>query len=440
MSAVTARPVPGEGFLALHGGLGVLCAATGSAAEQVVALLDEVVEAGGDGTAWCDRLAATFPAARAPGLVAWGPVGSDDAVEVMVHGPAWADVATSAAEQRLVLRQAQTTALRAGVPGGLTSLTAGLGTPTTVEPTGPWRLDAGVVPASAVVVTAAEPTADPASVAPPVAAVQVVKPAHAAPDTAAPVVVSAPVVPPAPAMQAPTPVATPPEEEPAPTSVEPIVVVPDGTPAPSPVPVVDRELPFSSVLFVGAGAAEPSTVAPAAAPLPVSTQGAGAQNVAHDTRPVILGVYCKNGHFDDPAARYCAICGISMQQQTLYPRPGPRPPLGVLILDDGSIFSLDADYVLGREPTVHPDVRSSDARPLRVGGEAGHVSRAHVRVTLDGWHVTVTDLKSANGTGVSLPKQTTWQRLEPGRPFTLVPSTRVALGRREIRYESHRNT
>ena len=428
----TARPVPGEGFLALRDGLGVLCSATGSAAEAVVALLDEVAEAGGDGTTWCDRIASTFPAAQAPGLVAWGAVGSVDAVEIMVHGPAWADVVTSAAEQRLVLRQAQATALRAGVPGGLTGLTAGLGAPVAMEPTGPWRLAAGVVPASAVVVTAGPATSERPAVAAP-ARVDVVKPAHARAEAAPPPVTAAPT-------PAPEPVAAAPQDDPAPTSLEPIVVVPDGTPAPSPVPVVDRELPFSSVLLIGAGVDEPRTVAPKAAPLPAATEGAGGASVAQDNRPVVLGVYCKNGHFDDPAARYCAVCGISMQQQTLYPRPGPRPPLGVLILDDGSIFSLDADYVLGREPTVHPDVRGAQARPLRLSGEAGHVSRAHVRVTLDGWQVTVTDLKSANGTAVSLPKQTDWQRLEPGRPFTLVPGTRVGLGRREIRYESHRNT
>ncbi|MHA3704800.1 hypothetical protein ACXR2U_21720, partial [Jatrophihabitans sp. YIM 134969] len=176
---LSARPVPGEGFLALRDGLGILCAATGEAAARVVDLLDEVAAAGGDGPVWCDRLETAFPAAQAPGLVAWGPIGGSDAVEVVVHGPAWVDVVTTAAEQRLVLRQQQSTALRAGVPGGLTGLTASLDVPGPVEPSGPWRLDAGVVPASAVVLSTS--AASDAAAAPAAEAVRMSK--HAQPVT-----------------------------------------------------------------------------------------------------------------------------------------------------------------------------------------------------------------------------------------------------------------
>jgi len=48
--------------------------------------------------------------------------------------------------------------------------------------------------------------------------------------------------------------------------------------------------------------------------------------------------YCNNGHFDDLEARFCAVCGISMNQQTLRARPGPRPPFGLLALDGGDLF------------------------------------------------------------------------------------------------------
>ena len=88
--------------------------------------------------------------------------------------------------------------------------------------------------------------------------------------------------------------------------------------------------------------------------------------------PIIQGVYCKNGHFDDPEALFCAICGISMNQQTLVPRPGERPPLGVLLLDDGSVFQLDSDYVVGREPSLDGSVAAGKARPLRVADDVGH--------------------------------------------------------------------
>ena len=107
-----------------------------------------------------------------------------------------------------------------------------------------------------------------------------------------------------------------------------------------------------------------------------------------------MGVYCKNGHFDDPAARYCAICGISMAQQTLIPRRGPRPPLGVLVLDDGSIYTLDTDYIIGRDPSRDPDVIAGTARPLRIDDPEGLLSRVHARIHLEGWSVELVDLGS----------------------------------------------
>ena len=127
-------------------------------------------------------------------------------------------------------------------------------------------------------------------------------------------------------------------------------------------------------------------------------------------------MYCKNGHFDDPEALFCAICGISMNQQTLVPRPGERPPLGVLLLDDGSVFQLDSDYVVGREPSLDSSVAAGKARPLRVADDTGIVSRVHARVQLDGWRVLVTDLGSANGTRVLLPGHPADQQLVPQVP------------------------
>ena len=153
---------------------------------------------------------------------------------------------------------------------------------------------------------------------------------------------------------------------------------------------------------------------------------------------MIQGVYCKNGHFDDPEALFCAVCGISMNQQTLVPRPGERPPLGVLLLDDGSVFQLDSDYVVGREPSLDASVAAGQARPLRVADESGIVSRVHARVGLDGWRVLVTDLGSANGTRVFLAGQPSDQQLIPQVPIVLGPGSQVDLGGRGFRYESHR--
>ena len=158
-----------------------------------------------------------------------------------------------------------------------------------------------------------------------------------------------------------------------------------------------------------------------------------------DPRPKVLGVLCKNNHFNDPSLHYCSFCGISMAQQTLVKHEGPRPPLGVLLLDDGSTFRLDLDYVVGREPQTDPEVISGTVRPLRIADADGVVSRRHLRVALLGWDVQVVDLGSANGTYLALPGDQQRHQLAPNQPVVVRPGTQITMGRRWFRYESNRN-
>ena len=177
-------------------------------------------------------------------------------------------------------------------------------------------------------------------------------------------------------------------------------------------------------------------------PLPLGAEPLGDQNLspAEGLAPIVTGIYCKNGHFDDPEARYCAVCGIGMAQLTKVPQEGRRPPLGVLILDDGSVCQLDTDYVVGREPTLDKAVAEGRARPLRLGGAPDLVSRIHARVELDGWQVFVSDLNSANGTLLVLPGETTGTKLTPGVRTPLVAGSQIRLGDSyALRYDSHRH-
>ena len=74
-------------------------------------------------------------------------------------------------------------------------------------------------------------------------------------------------------------------------------------------------------------------------------------------REEVRGVYCKNRHFNDPRQLFCAVCGINMVQQTPVLVNGVRPPLGVVVLDDGSVFQLDTPYLLGRDPSADERVQ-----------------------------------------------------------------------------------
>jgi hypothetical protein len=177
-------------------------------------------------------------------------------------------------------------------------------------------------------------------------------------------------------------------------------------------------------------------------PLPLGAEPLGDQALspAEGLAPIVMGIYCKNGHFDDPEARYCAVCGIGMAQLTKVPQEGRRPPLGVLVLDDGSVCQLDTDYVVGREPTLDKSVAEGRARPLRLGGAPDLVSRIHARVELDGWQVYVSDLNSANGTFLVLPGETTGTKLAPGVRTPLVAGSQIRLGDSyALRYDSHRH-
>ncbi|MFG1921143.1 FHA domain-containing protein [Cryptosporangium sp. NPDC048952] len=206
----------------------------------------------------------------------------------------------------------------------------------------------------------------------------------------------------------------------------------------------DPAAPFEAVLLIGdqaevedrsqtSGPLPPADVQPPPGPVPAD----GAEEA--DARPIVLGIYCKNDHFNDPRVPYCAVCGISMAQLTHVSRTGPRPPLGLLVLDDGATFRLDTDYVVGREPERDDAVLQGRARALRIDDPKGVVSRIHARIELDGWDVNVVDLASANGTHIAPPNSESWTRLEAHRKVTLTPGTRVVFGRRGFRYESHRN-
>ena len=154
----------------------------------------------------------------------------------------------------------------------------------------------------------------------------------------------------------------------------------------------------------------------------------------------VEGVYCKNGHFNDPEARNCAVCSIGIGQLNKIRRQGKRPSLGVLILSDGSVCQLDADYVIGREPTLDSAVAEGKARPLRLMGASGVVSRIHARVELDGWQVFISDLNSANGTQVLMPGERNPTTLQPGVRTPMVAGTQIRLGGEYgLQYDSHRH-
>jgi hypothetical protein len=152
---------------------------------------------------------------------------------------------------------------------------------------------------------------------------------------------------------------------------------------------------------------------------------------------VVDGIFCSRGHFNHPAALYCGACGIATTHHTHVLERGPRPPLGVLVLDDGSTFSLDADYVLGTNPESDPMVAAGHKRPLRLIDPDNLVTGVHAEIRLVNWDVEVLDRGSLTGTFILAPGAGHWTPVPPATPHLVVPHARVAVGRRVLVFESH---
>lgn len=280
-----------------------------------------------------------------------------------------------------------------------------------------YRLDGGVVPAGAFSV--------PGDLAPvesmPPAPAMVEAPAMV--DEPTPTAEDIPVVAPA-APEPPAPEPLPVVPPPAP----PVAAAPVGRPLPPPPP--DEQVSFQSVLL-----SDVDDDMDDFEPLPIVDSAA--QVMEDSPQEQVRGVYCKNRHFNDPRVLFCGICGINMVQQTPVLVNGVRPPLGVIVLDDGSVFQLDNPYLLGRDPSTDERIASGEFRPLPIIDQSNQVSRVHARLEMRGWDVVLIDNNSTNGTFVHVPKTPDWVRMPPGTEQVLVQGTRVRIGHRTLAFNTH---
>jgi len=206
-----------------------------------------------------------------------------------------------------------------------------------------------------------------------------------------------------------------------------------GAPAgrPLPPPQADERIEFQSVLI---GEMDDDDFEP----LPLVDDVSVIENAPGGSpKEEVRGVYCKNRHFNDPRQLFCAVCGINMVQQTPVLVNGVRPPLGVVVLDDGSVFQLDTPYLLGRDPNSDERVQGGDFRGLPIIDQSNQVSRVHARLELRGWDVVLSDNNSTNGTFIHVPKTPDWQRMPPGGEHVLIQGTRIRIGHRTLAFNTH---
>lgn len=415
-SAARVAPASGSGTLARIGP--VLLLAAGDDPGRLEPLVDHVrmvAANGGEGRQLVRGFALQLATTNTdpPPFVALSPHGSGLAVFVSGDASVTVDGETVDGADTLAWAERLFRWPIASISGRLGSATA---TPAATD--SPYDLRAGVIPAGGFSVLAGAgpvPAGEPVSLGK-------AAPAPALDEPPAPAPVPAP---------APAPVEAPAPAEVAAEVAEP-ADLPLAPPGDRPVPgAVQPEVPrFESVLLDGPDAQADLDLGP----LPIAGDHVHAEL---DPRvSLVNGVFCKNQHFNDPRVLFCGQCGINMVQQTPVLVQGGRPPLGVVVLDDGSVYQLDGNYLLGRDPDSDPRVRTGEFRSVPTQDQSQLISRVHARLELREWDVVLIDNNSTNGTFFLEPGDAHWRQLPPGGEQRLVPRTRIRIGNRSLAYDT----
>jgi hypothetical protein len=142
------------------------------------------------------------------------------------------------------------------------------------------------------------------------------------------------------------------------------------------------------------------------------------------SRATVLVALCWRGHPTEPNVPACRVCGGPVPRQD--PVEMVRPPLGYLRLSTGAVVNLDRGVVMGRDPVIPDGSKRDHPNTIRVASPERDVSRTHLEIVLEGWHVLVRDLGSKNGTVITQPGRQPL-RLRADEPEILEPGAVVTM-------------
>jgi pSer/pThr/pTyr-binding forkhead associated (FHA) protein len=100
--------------------------------------------------------------------------------------------------------------------------------------------------------------------------------------------------------------------------------------------------------------------------------------------------------------------------------------LGVLRLSTGVAVPLDRGALFGRKPEIQKGPPGERPHVIQLASPGQDISRNHLELKLDGWHVVLKDLHSTNGTEIAIPGRPP-QRLRGGEEVLIPPGTVVTL-------------
>ncbi|MEG2422099.1 FHA domain-containing protein [Glutamicibacter sp.] len=114
----------------------------------------------------------------------------------------------------------------------------------------------------------------------------------------------------------------------------------------------------------------------------------------------ILARSCSKRHPNPPTASTCRECGERLTGQAQQVR---KPAMGRMIVSDHGgareyAHELNRSVILGRQPSAAAIKSDTEPRLLKVESPSGDISRSHLHVRVEGWHVQLVDLGATNGT------------------------------------------
>lgn len=142
------------------------------------------------------------------------------------------------------------------------------------------------------------------------------------------------------------------------------------------------------------------------------------------TEHTVLARLCSAGHPSPPQSARCRVCGLDLLTEA---QRVPRPPLGRIVLSTGPVIELDRPVVVGRKPRVSRVQGADLPRLVTVPSPQQDISRSHLELRIEEWHVLVADLGTTNGTILQRPGQP-YRRLHPNEAVMIQSDDVVDIG------------
>lgn len=139
----------------------------------------------------------------------------------------------------------------------------------------------------------------------------------------------------------------------------------------------------------------------------------------------VYAALCPNRHANAPHSVSCRVCAAAIPAAE--PVITQRPLLGRIRLSTGPIVDISRRVVIGRAPSASRVTSSDLPQLVSVPSPRQDISRSHVEVRTEDWHLVVADLNSTNGTVIRAPGRPE-QMLHPGQAVVVEAGWAVDLG------------